>query len=135
MLLLVLVGVLSLEGLARSEDSPPAGEGTEEEAEREQEIAQEEYHVLSEDAVPVEPAEPTWKQLLKPKAFTIRWDHGLSASSATTGSSVSRSAVVWRGITRRSERIRPSRTRSGAWATSRRFAAPGSPSPEPLASG
>ena len=72
MLALVLVGVLALEGPARSQDSPQpvevvAGEDTEEEAERKQEIAQEESQVLGEDAVPVEPVEPTWQQLLKPR--------------------------------------------------------------------
>jgi phosphate-selective porin OprO/OprP len=82
MLALVLVGVLALEGPARSQDSPQpvevvAGEDTEKKAERKQEIAQEESQVLGEDAVPVEPVEPTWQQLLKPRRLTIRWDQGL----------------------------------------------------------
>jgi phosphate-selective porin OprO/OprP len=81
-LALVIVGVLALEGPARSQDSPQpaeveAEEDTAEEAEREQEIAQEESQVLNEDAVLVESEEPTWQQLLKPRRLTIRWKQGL----------------------------------------------------------
>ena len=85
MLAAVLFGLLALEGVARSGDPPQSAEmeaGAEAEEAQEAadlaaKIAQEQSQVLSEDAVSVEPVEPTWQQMLKPKAFTLRWDRGL----------------------------------------------------------